>query len=249
MKGAKRAIGSRNGPKGPVTKQNSFRIRTTTLEMAPFQRSRRASLLDGGRRGLVQRCPSSNVSPHGTMPSFPASAPLFAASCRPPMSAPSPIARLPAAPPKRGLGSSRLPCMPVPHRIGTRLVRRTRQGRALHGNALGHRASEGQSVDRASRGSAAPGSQSIEVLGPSATERGCGDGGVWLTFVVQSASSPSGIGARRRRSLVNEHLWSGTQSTLVAVRANQAFKRSPNGRPGQACWLAYARPGLPLVPA
>lgn len=37
--------------------------------------------------------------------------------------------------------------------------------------------------------------------------------------------------------------------SVAVVRANPAFKRSPNGRPGQACWLAYARPGLPSAPA
>jgi hypothetical protein len=131
----------------------------------------------------------------------------------------------------------------------------SRTDQALCQTARGHRATESQSVDRASRGSAAPGSQSIEVLGPPAAERGCGHGGVWLTFMVQSASSPSGIGSRRRRSLVNEHLWSGTQSTLVAVRANPAFKRSPNGRPPGPGWrytVHFRQPGpgvLPLVPA
>ncbi len=134
-------------------------------------------VMETGRRQKRQNSRQiSIVSPHREMFSFATSAPIFAPLWRPANSASSSVERFATAPLVLSLASSCPPGSPGPHRVGKGLLLRARPWRALPGNAFSHRASAGQSVVRAWRASAAPGSQSVEILGSQAAAHSCASG-------------------------------------------------------------------------
>ena len=159
------------------------------------------------------------------MPSLAASAPHFHLRWHSNSAIAPPQYRLAAA--AKDQESGHAPGFSGTHRAHETRTHRTRKNRA-HGHGLtGDRTTESQSEVRASRGSAAPGSQSVVVIGRPAVAHSCGHGGARTELANEYQSTELSHESAMVVSGVAEKCKLGTVS---AVRANPAFKRTAYGR-------------------
>ena len=111
------------------------------------------------------------------------------------------------------------------------------QRSATRGESVSTRATAGQFVVRASRGSAAPGSQRVVVRGA------CGFGGSGASGGARTIQQPMWSPGR-----YSAFMFSGTKfksSVVRHARPNPVFNRTPCGSPRMALISFWAKRGLP----